>query len=301
MKKYHDIVRYGHSSTRDVLQKGDDIVIQEKIDGSNASFKREGNKVLAFSQNSQLDESNNLGGFYQWVQDKIKASDLTPNVIYFGEWTNPHKIKYSPEFTKTFFLFDLFHELTDSCLGESVVEREAEKLDLKLVPTFYKGKYQSFEHLMSFVGHTEIDGQLGGVSMGEGIVVKNIEYKDKYGQQMFVKLVIDKFAEVQKQKTPRDPNQPLSLEAHWVKDNMAKPRVEKMLFKLVDEGVLKEDYSIEDMKTILSNINKRLIEDLFKEESETLPQDYDSKEIGKSVARFSPLIIKEILRESGRM
>lgn len=37
-KKYHSIIRYGHKSTQDVLNKGDKIIIQEKIDGANASF-----------------------------------------------------------------------------------------------------------------------------------------------------------------------------------------------------------------------------------------------------------------------
>ena len=41
MKKYMDVVRLGHKTTEGVLNVGDKIVIQEKIDGANASFKKE--------------------------------------------------------------------------------------------------------------------------------------------------------------------------------------------------------------------------------------------------------------------
>ena len=37
-KKYQDITRLGHKSTIGVLGEGDNIVIQEKLDGANASF-----------------------------------------------------------------------------------------------------------------------------------------------------------------------------------------------------------------------------------------------------------------------
>lgn len=63
MKKYLDIVRLGHKATVGVLNEGDQIVIQEKLDGANASFKREGDTIVAFSRNTQLSPENNLRGF----------------------------------------------------------------------------------------------------------------------------------------------------------------------------------------------------------------------------------------------
>lgn len=38
IKKYTDIIRYGKSSTKDVIIEGDIVSITEKIDGANASF-----------------------------------------------------------------------------------------------------------------------------------------------------------------------------------------------------------------------------------------------------------------------
>ena len=212
IKNYMDVVRLGYKSTTGVLNVGDNIVIQEKIDGAIASFRSSNNsmKVEAFSRNTKLDEFNNLGGFFQWVQDYIDPSNLQKNYIYFGEWTNPHKIKYNPEYTKTFFLFDIYNEQTQEYVDYNVVKSEAESIKLTVVPVFYEVKYRSFEHLETFVGKSKLGGKLGDLNTGEGIVVKNMKYKDGFGSQRFVKMVTDSFREVQKQKAPKDPsNNPL--------------------------------------------------------------------------------------------
>lgn len=60
MKKYMDVVRHGKTFTHSTLEGNPKIVIQEKLDGANASFKRDGNEIICFSRNTQLDEHNTL-------------------------------------------------------------------------------------------------------------------------------------------------------------------------------------------------------------------------------------------------
>jgi hypothetical protein len=297
MKRYIDVVRLGHRTTIGVLSEGDDIVIQEKIDGANASFKRNGNaiEVLAFSRNTQLGEGNNLGGFYNWVQENIDPRKLLNGAIYFGEWTNPHKIKYSPEHTKQFFLFDIYNEFLQEYVNFSMVKDEARRLNLNLVPLFYEGKYQSFEHLESYIGKTVLGGKLSDTETGEGIVVKNVNYKDNFGSQCFVKLVTDNFREVQKQKAAKDPNFQ-SVEMNFVNECLTKARVEKLLYKLVDEQVLDEQFGIEDMGVILKHMGNRVYDDIMKEESDSL-ETFEEKDIRKCIGKKLPVIIKNILNE----
>jgi predicted ATP-grasp superfamily ATP-dependent carboligase len=77
MKKYHSLVSGSKKRFVDqVLKPGAHIVIEEKIDGANASFKLENGELTAFSRNNQLDETNNLRGFYQWVQKNINKDLL---------------------------------------------------------------------------------------------------------------------------------------------------------------------------------------------------------------------------------
>jgi hypothetical protein len=293
-KKYQDITRLGHKTTLGVLNKGDHIVIQEKIDGANASFRRVGNELVAFSRNHQLTPENTLGGFYEFVQE-LNVS-IGEGLIFFGEYSNPHKVKY-PEHQKKFFLFDIYDIESGKYLPWETVKQVGKDLGLNLVPVFYEGEYQSFEHLQSFVGKTELGGKLGDIDTGEGIVVKQVDYVDRFGNQKFVKLVTDAFREVQKQKAPKDPKKELTQEQVFVDQTVTEARVEKMLYKFIDEGILDEHYGIEDMGVILKNMNPRIQEDILKEESEMLPEDYDAKQLSKAVARKVAMTVKKILQK----
>lgn len=300
-KKYHSIVRLGHKSTVGVLNEGDEIIIQEKIDGANASFMVHEGELLCFSRNKQLDPSNTLEGFYNWVHANIDPNKLLDGVIYFGEWTATHKISY-PNHTKKFFLFDVYNTHLEEYVNFSMVVDEALRLDLNLIPVFYRGLYQGYDHLTSFIGLTQLGGILKGKNKetgetieketGEGIVVKNVNYRDRYGKQLFVKLVVDEFREVQKQRAPKDPNT-ISKTRQLVLDCLTNARIEKHLFKLVDEGALKPDYSVKDMGTIIKLMGHALAQDIIDEEL----QDYkdDAESIYKDVMKVFPSMLRNII------
>jgi hypothetical protein len=186
MKKYMDVVRHGKTFTQLTLEGNPQIVIQEKLDGANASFKREGDKVICFSRNTQLDEHNTLRGFYNWVQENVDVNKLEEGIIYFGEWLVKHKLSYGDNENK-FYLFDVYNNSEYESFP--IVKLEASRLGLNLIPIFYQGNFQSIEHIQSFVGKS----MLGEI--GEGVVVKNVFYKDKHGNQLFTKFVSDEFAE----------------------------------------------------------------------------------------------------------
>jgi RNA ligase. len=289
-RKYMDVVRLGHKTTQGVLNEGDYIVVMEKLDGANASFRLgPDGSVVAFSRNTQLNEENNLRGFYQWVKQNIDPRLLQPDVIYFGEWLVKHKLDYGDNGGQQFYLFDVFFEPTSTYAFADLVLFIARDLKLQTAPIFYAGPYKGFDHLMSFVGKSALGEQ------GEGIVVKNYDYRDPYGKQIFVKLVSEKFAEMQPQKKPRDPNQPEGQEAQFIKTFMTRARVEKLLLKLVDEGILDEQFGIEDMGTILRNLGTRVYDDILKEE--TPPQDFDEKAARKAIGKHLPLMVKEIIND----
>lgn len=301
IKKYTDVIRYGKSCTQGVIQEGDIISITEKIDGANASFRLDSTNPLGvscYSRNRPLDEDNTLSGFYGWVKDNIILikGRLNPNYIYFGEWLVKHKVQYKAEYYKNFYLFSVWDIDKEQYLSDDIVKAEAEKLRINTVPYKYIGEFISFEHLMSFVGHSEMTEI---PNTGEGIVVKNVSYFDKYNKQCFVKLVSEKFAEVQKQRLPKNPNVTSGL-IPIIKSVLTKPRVEKLLFKLVDEGLLKEDYDITDMGTILRALGSTVYEDIMKEESD-LFVEYDKDEIKRGIGKNTPQVVKEILKDKGRL
>lgn len=294
-KKFTDVVRYGHRSTAGVLNEGDYIVVMEKLDGANASFRlsEDRKSVLAFSRNTQLDESNNLRGFYQWVQENIKAEDLVPDAIYFGEWLVRHKLDYGSNGGQEFYLFDIYDMEFQEYQAFDIIATQALLLQIQLVPIFYAGKYKGYDHLAQFVGKSVLGAQ------GEGVVVKNVSYRDRGGNQMYVKLVSEEFAEMQPQKPPRDPNAPDSAEALFIKTYLTPARAEKLLIKLVDEGSIREDFDISDMSTILRSLPARAYDDIMKEEITNIPDGFEEKEARKTIGKILPVFVKQAIASRG--
>lgn len=294
-KKYHSIVRYGHKTTQDVLNKGDKIIIQEKVDGANASFAIVDGELKCWSRNKELNASNTLEGFYGWVQHNVEPDKLLEGVIYFGEWTAQHKVVYEG-YAKQFFLYDIYNLHLEEYVSFSMVRDEAKRLGLQLIPVFFEGEFESFEQLTEYVGRTELNGKLCGEPSGEGIVVKNVAYRDRFGKQLFVKLVVDKFAEVQKQKAPKDPKKKYTEEELKVRECVTAPRVEKQLFKMIEDGLLERNFGIESMGMILKHVSPLVAEDILKEEMEDYPRA-TVKGVQQTISRVLPLVIKEIIKD----
>lgn len=286
-KKYQSIERHGKSGTHLTIEGNPYIVIQEKLDGANASFKREGDKVVCFSRNNQLDMHNTLRGFYNWVQETFKAEDLVENAIYYGEWLVRHKLEYGENENK-FYLFDIFDEDTNRYISFDLVKTHSITLNLNLVPILYEGEFQSLEHIQSFVGKSVLG------DIGEGVVVKNYGYMNKYGVQVFTKFVSDHFAEITNTKTHNASKNSDPLQ-QFINSTLTEARVSKLIHKLVDEGELQEDYAIEDMGAILKGLGSKVFDDIIKEEMDEL-----LKLVKGKVGRAVPNIVKSILAEEGR-
>ena len=301
VKKYTDVIRLGKSQTENVIQEGDYISITEKIDGANSSFCLDETNQLGiscYSHKTLLSEEMRLRGFYDWIEINIFPIKikLNPNYRYYGEWLCSHKVIYKPEIYNNFYLFSIWDEEKQEYLSDNVVKSEANKFNIQTVTYFYEGKFISFEHLMSFVGKSDKTLE---INKGEGVVVKNVNYKDRFGNQLFVKLVSEKFAEVQKQKLPKDPNIDSEL-TEKIKSVLTIARVDKLIHKLVDDEILQENYNIENMGTILKGLGSKVFEDIIKEESELFINDEENK-IKKIIGKSLPNIVKNILKQENKL
>lgn len=278
-------------------QKGDRISITEKIDGANSSFIKDDDNFLGvscYSRRQVLSPENTLKGFYQWVREYVSEikDKLNPNYRYIGEWTNPHKVKYKEEHMKEFFMYSIWDEEKEQYLSDEIVISEADRLGIQLVEYFYIGEFISYGHLMSFVGKsnmTEIP------NTGEGIVVKNVDYFDYNGKQVFVKLVTEEFAEVQKQRLPKNPNVD-EKEIAVIKTVLTKPRIEKIMYKLVDEGfATSEEFTLSNMGKFIKLVSPIALEDMYEEEGEILSKLEDDK-VKRLMGKILPLVIKDVIQ-----
>ena len=286
VRKYMSIERMGKSGTE--IEPGTYIVVTEKVDGSNGSFRIDDTDIgmSVYSRKVTLNEHFTLNGFYNWVRDNVKKEDLNTDFIYYGEWLTSHHVQYKQEAYKQWYGFSIWSVSREMYIPHDEMEAEFKRLGLNMVKVLYKGEFISFEHLKQFVGISDI-----AIDKGEGIVIKMLE-PNKFGNVQYSKIVAPEFAEVMKQKPAK------SCETSPLKEavNMCinEARVRKLVLKLQDHEVLKRGLTIKDMGVVLKAIGGLLYEDTIKEEPEMF-KDFEESSIRRWIGKTMPVPLKAII------
>lgn len=249
---------------------GDHIVIQEKMDGTNTSigYDAETGTLRSFSRNNELSPSLTNRGFYEYALS-LDASKFAkyPNYVIFGEWGVKNGILYNSEYYDHWFVFDVFDLENERWLLQSDVKKIAEETGLQYVNVLYDGEFISWEHCKSFAGMSTL-----AKDKGEGCVVKNQTKlaDDSCRYDKVLKIVIDDYKEIRRSNHKAKVEDPQKVQEREfarqiVETIVTKRRVEKMIYKLIDEGVLPEVISPSDMKTVARHIPRRIYDDCVKE------------------------------------
>ena len=308
MKKYLDIERCKQKYA-ETFNVGENIVIQEKIDGSNASIRydEESGTLKAFSRRLELNSENTLNGFWDYVQslNTIAFKEvLGSRYIVFGEWMGAkHAIKYPEDVYEKFWMFDVWDTQTEQYLPYEETRAFYGRLiacgnkgkKFNFVPVFYIGKFESWEKAMELVGKTEV----GAEPSGEGIVIKRQDYLDSKSSRLpfYVKIVSEQFSEVHKSKKQKaiDPAAIAKKEANVALATtiVTQQRVQKMLYKFIEDGLLPQDWDEHNLKDISKILPNAIYRDCVKEESETVQQIED---FGKVAAKLSMSIVRDLIK-----
>ena len=288
-KRFMDISRIKENYANG-FNKGDYIVIQEKLDGSNCAIRydSETDEIIAQSRKNILSLSNNLRGFWEWSQTldkKLVKSILGDNLVLFGEWLVPHSVKYPEERYNHAYFYDVYDTSTETYLSQDKVRDIIAVLGLTYVPVFYRGEFVSWEECMKYVGQTKLGGEYG-----EGIVVKNMTRLNDPNTRspFYLKIVGEKFTETKGQKHVKvvDPEKLKSMEENkaLAETIVTEARVAKLLNKFVDEGILPEDWGAKEMSIVAKNLPKAVYEDCVKEEPDTVKQIGNFGKVANGIA-----------------
>lgn len=196
--KYQHVERFGTTETQGI--ENGMCYVFPKIDGTNSQLwflqsddKRFG-KLLAGSRNRQLELDNDNAGFYNWAVKQKNIFDFfsdNPNLRLYGEWLVPHSLKtYRENAWRNFYVFDVME-------GENYLPYEEYAALLRLygiefIPPLCKVENPTYDRL---IAQLEKNGYLieDGKGIGEGIVIKNYDYKNKYGRVTWAKIVTNEF------------------------------------------------------------------------------------------------------------
>ena len=288
-KKFMDISRIKENYANG-FNKGDYIVIQEKLDGSNCAIRYDSvtDTIIAQSRKQILNINNNLRGFYEWSQalDKeLVKSVLGNNLIAFSEWLVSHTINYPDDKYNHAYFYDIYDTEKELYLPQDKVKEIIDLLGLSYVPVFYEGEFISWEHCQSFVGRTNLGGEYG-----EGIVCKNQTRLNDPNTRLpfYIKIVGDKFQETKGQKHVKvvDPEKLKSMEENkaLAETIVTEARVVKLLNKFVDEGILPENWGAKEMPIVAKNLTKAVYDDCVKEEPDTVKQISNFGKVANGIA-----------------
>lgn len=270
------------------------LVVQEKLDGSNASFTVENGELQCFSRRKKLNQNETLNGFYGWVHENIQeyVFDFLKGYIIFGEWLVKHKIQYKEEYYKEFYVFDIYDKEEETYLSLKNMHRIATYLELKTVKTLLVAEPSNHLNILT---PQDIQDLVGKSDMtvkqdtGEGIVIKYLDGKSEH--EDYYKVVSNEFKEFNRQKMKTEIKSNDSVADYAI----TKPRMEKMIFRAIEEERLSEDnMELENFGLIMKEVGQDFVDDIMEEEKDNM-----LKIIEKQIKKKMPHILREILQEKG--
>lgn len=188
---YPKVYALGHAAIKELLF--DDVIVEEKLDGSQFSFGKFGDEIRCKSRRQVLniDEPEKL---FSAAVEVVKSLDLRNGWTYRAEYFQKPKhnaLAYEriPENHLIVFDINTGHE---SYLSYDEKKVEAERLGLECVPCLKRGRISSSSELTGLLEHKSV---LGG-AMIEGVVVKNYSRFSTDGKAMIGKYVSEAFKEI---------------------------------------------------------------------------------------------------------
>lgn len=197
-KKYQHVERFNTDEVQDI-ELGTCFVFP-KIDGTNGCVWLEDNEIHAGSRRRELSLTNDNAGFFEYVSqnENIKAYLAAhPKHRLYGEWLVPHTLKtYRDDAWKKFYIFDVVEIDEDKNYIKYKnfyeYQPELQKYNLDYIPVLKiirNGKEKDFIECLDRNNFLIKDG----AGAGEGIVIKNYNFVNKYGRTVWAKIVRTEF------------------------------------------------------------------------------------------------------------
>lgn len=207
-KPYMHVERWGNSEVEGI-EHGTCFVFP-KIDGTNASvwlgestvYDENGNSVVipavqAGSRTRHLTLEADNAGFLAWVQQQpnILAYLLEhPTHRLYGEWLVPHTLKtYRQDAWRRFWIFDVQTD-DGTYLSYDVYNVGLQKHGLDYVVPMFRAENLHLEYLLEALKKNTFLIE-EGAGMGEGVVIKNYDFINRYGNTIWAKIVRQEFKE----------------------------------------------------------------------------------------------------------
>ncbi len=285
---YPKIYNLGHREIVDLFC--DEVVVEEKVDGSQFSFGVYDGVLECRSKNKVLDMDEPDGMFVEAVATvKELAGVLIDGWTYRAEYLKKPKhnaLFYGRVPNKHLILFDVVGFGKYKPYEQKVTM--AQILGLEVVPKLAEGRFETWDELKVLLDTESI---LGGQKV-EGIVVKNYHRAGPYSPIIMGKHVREEFREVAHKKGVK--KQAPDIIEEIAKHYTLTTRYEKAVQHLKEDGVLAGDTT--DIGALMKEVSKDVLDECEFEIRDMLFR-WAWKGITKGIVKGLPAWYKERLAE----
>jgi hypothetical protein len=285
---YPKIYNLGHKAIRDIFKEP--IVAQEKVDGSQISFKREDDNLYIRSKGAMLYVANPEKMFAKGIEAIFQTfHELMNGAIYRAEYLQEPKhnvLQYDRVPMNHIIIYDI--QVGDQeFLDQESVDREAIRLNFESVPTWHLPAAIEQDTIAQLMLNVSV---LGGVPV-EGIVFKNYKRFDPYtGKVMMGKHVSESFREVHRGKKYKTSNKDIieTLKERY----RTEARWHKAVQHLREAGALFD--SPQDIGSLIKEVNQDILTECTEEIADALFK-WGWKQIARGITAGLPEWYKEQL------
>lgn len=275
-KPYQHIERLGSDEVEGILDST--FYIFPKIDGTNGCcYLGDDGELKCGSRRRELTLENDNGGFYQAMSKNKNIIDYLhahPTHILYGEWLIPHTLRtYTDTAWRKFYVFDVFDTAQNRYLPYSEYIYFLETAGIDYIPATITTKSITAKNIEDMDLHDSFIELLNqnkyllkaDSGIGEGIVIKNYNYRNKYGRQTWAKIITDEFLEKRHQPKNKQ-SQETTIEQQITTKYLTTAFLEKEFTKLKNElGSWKSEYTPRYLSTIYNVFIHEEIWDILKD------------------------------------
>ena len=196
-QKYMHVERFGNDEVQGI-ELGQCYVFP-KIDGTNGSIWYDGEKLRFGSRNRELSLENDNQGFMTEMSKhegvRRFCEDHAAGVRLYGEWLVPHAFRgYREDAWRRFYVFDVWDEINEKYMRYEDYHETLEEYKIDYIPPLCIIKNATYENLLTELKSNGFLVQ-DGAGYGEGIVIKNYEFQNRFGRTVWAKIVSNEFKE----------------------------------------------------------------------------------------------------------
>ena len=302
--KYMHVEKLGSGEVEGILDGT--CYLFYKIDGTNACvWYDDGTGTLQFgSRNRQLGEGQDNAGFREAMlndpglrpmyMDLLNFLSRHRNLIVYGEWLVPTNIRrYREDAWRKFYVFDVYDTVSGTYMDYGRYSRafDSEYPNILYIPMICKMENPTEEGIRAHLKET--GNYLISTGVGEGIVIKNYNYRNPYGRITWAKVLTEDFLADKREGRGRKRVAQESGES-----------MERNIIKLMTvDHVLKEKAKIMENRgsttweqRFIPELLNRAFNEFFRDNWETILKKFHNPTIDfKTLKRYSDEFVKSII------